>query len=96
MHTTRISPNTHFTLPFDLPRQRRVIDLFVESDRPVRAFIVDETQLAAFRAGKKYKIYGSSRASVRHDTRVWMPSGTWVFVVVNSNTESVLVSFDLT
>lgn len=83
-------------MPFDLPRQRRAIDLFVESSLPVRTFIVDEAQLAAFRAGKKYRIYGSSRVHVRHDDRVRLPSGTWTLVIVNSNVEPVLVSYDLT
>jgi hypothetical protein len=96
MPIQKIKPDTHFVLPFDLPRSRRSVDLFVESDLPVRAFILDEDQLTEFRAGKRYEIYGSTRISRRQEKRIQLPAGTWYFVIVNESNESVSVFYELT
>jgi hypothetical protein len=96
MPRIKLKANTHFTVPFDLPRSRRTVDFFVEADLPVRTFILDDDELAAFRAGKRYKTYGADRAKKRHEKRVRIPSGAWNFVIVNSNDEPVSVFYELT
>jgi hypothetical protein len=96
MPIRQLEPNTHFTLPFDLPRSRRTVDLFVESELPVRAFILDDHGLAAFRAGKRYETYGSNRASRRHEKRVRLPSGTWNLVIANPNDARAAIFYQMT
>lgn len=96
MPLMHLAADSHFTFPFDVPRQRRAVDVFVEADRPVRAFIIDDEQLARYRAGQGYQTIGTIRPALRHEERVRVPPGPWNLVIVNPHNVAVATFYELT
>lgn len=83
--TRRLGPNRYFVLEYKLAKPGKVT-FMVESDIPVKTYIVRPKNLAAYRRGSKTFVYYGGFPDPRASQKqtLWLPfSDTWYLIISN-------------
>jgi hypothetical protein len=89
MPTTTLSPNRFIVVQYSLPKEGSVT-LDLESDTPVRTYMVRPKGLELYRQGKKnFKYYGGFPDPRMHQHQtLYLPfSGPWYLIISNPDKE---------
>jgi hypothetical protein len=87
MPARRLGPNRFVVFEYNLPKEGRVT-LDLESDIPIKTYVVRPKGLDLYREGSKaFKYYGGFPDPRKHQHQtVWLPfSGPWYLIVSNPN-----------
>ena len=86
MNTFTLNPNSHMALAYAVPFNG-AIRYEVDSERPTWTFVMDERNLAEFKAGRQYQWFGGQSNVTEHRwNQELFFRGTWYLVIVNYNT----------
>ena len=90
-----LRPNSFTAIPTFVPWSKR-FNYFVEAQKPVDTFMLDDNELAKFRKGKSAIPYGGFDERRLHRERGRLPyDGEWSLVVVNHNEEPVTIYYEV-
>lgn len=89
-----LGANSNIASPYVLPRAGRM-RCVVASDRAVSAFVVDDVNLAEFRAGNNYSVYGGHGRLQNHNVTVRLPRGRYYVLIINWSNQPAAVSCEV-
>ncbi len=87
MPTLTLKPDTYVSLKYHLGDEEDAIFFSVESDIPVKTYIVRPKGLEFFEAGKIFKYYGGFPDPRKHQSQnLWLPfTGSWYLIISNQD-----------
>lgn len=82
MPIIQLKLGTYHRLWFELASWRRLVRLRLESEQPVNVSIVNDRNLAEYRAGREHDAYGPDRPRRLLTCRIYLPKGgVWNLVI---------------
>jgi len=92
-----IKPRGYLRVRYSVPR-RGLIEYYVQADKPVNTYILDEQGLSEFlgKGEDVYSYYGGFHNRREHRQELRLPfRGWWYLVIDNENREPVAVHYEV-